>query len=172
MILISGQMVTGLHGMLNWTAYTIWLIHIFPRGLLDGSSGKEPTANAGDVRDMGLIPGLGRSPEEGMATHSNILAWRIPWTEEPGRLHSIASQRVRHNWSDWAPTHPYFSQHTSVLRRLSVDSRGRFQGPFLPSLLPIPKKGSCTLPNPRLFYKNKLSRGFRILIPLVGWCLI
>ena len=90
-------MVTGLHGMLNSTAYTIWLIHIFPRGLPDGSSGKEPTTNAGDVRDMDLIPGLGRSPEEGMATHSNILAWRIPWTEEPGRLHSIASQRVRHN---------------------------------------------------------------------------
>ena len=37
-----------------------------------------PPANAGDVRDMGSIPGLGRSPEGGMATHSSILAWRIP----------------------------------------------------------------------------------------------
>ena len=37
-------------------------------------------------------------PLEGsMATHSSILAWRIPWTEEPGRLQSIGSQRVRHN---------------------------------------------------------------------------
>ena len=35
--------------------------------------------------------------EEGMATHSSILAWRIPWTEEPGRLQSIGSQRVRHD---------------------------------------------------------------------------
>ena len=35
--------------------------------------------------------------EEGMATNSNILAWRIPWTEEPGRLQSIGSQRVRHD---------------------------------------------------------------------------
>ena len=35
--------------------------------------------------------------EKGMATHSSILAWRIPWTEEPGRLHSLGSQRVRHN---------------------------------------------------------------------------
>ena len=41
---------------------------------------KNPPATAGDVRDMGLIL------EEGMATHSSILAWRIPWTEEPGRL--------------------------------------------------------------------------------------
>ena len=35
--------------------------------------------------------------EEGMATHSNILAWRISWTEEPGRLQSMGSQRVRHD---------------------------------------------------------------------------
>ena len=34
--------------------------------------------------------------EEGMATHSRVLAWRIPWTEEPGRLQSMGSQRVRH----------------------------------------------------------------------------
>ena len=36
--------------------------------------------------------------EKEMATHSNILAWRIPWTEEPGRLQSTGSQRVRHDW--------------------------------------------------------------------------
>ena len=35
--------------------------------------------------------------EKGMATHSSILAWRIPWTEEPGELQSTGSQRVRHN---------------------------------------------------------------------------
>ena len=35
--------------------------------------------------------------EKGMATHSNILAWRIPWTEDPGGLQSMGSQRVRHN---------------------------------------------------------------------------
>ena len=37
------------------------------------------------------------SPEEEMATHSSILAWRMPWTEEPGRLQSMGSQRVRHD---------------------------------------------------------------------------
>ena len=37
------------------------------------------------------------SLEKGMAPHSSILAWRIPWTEEPGRLQSMGSQRVRHN---------------------------------------------------------------------------
>ena len=45
---------------------------------------KNLPVNAGDVRDVGLISGWGKSPgEEGMATHSNILAWRIPLTEEP-----------------------------------------------------------------------------------------
>ena len=43
--------------------------------------------------DPGLIPGLGRLLEKGMATHSSILPWRIPWTEEPGRLQSIGLQR-------------------------------------------------------------------------------
>ena len=51
--------------------------------------------NTGDTRDMGLIPGSGRFPEGGPATHSSILAWRIPWTEEPGRLQSIRLHRVQ-----------------------------------------------------------------------------
>ena len=47
--------------------------------------------------DAYSIPGSGRSPEEGIATRFSILAWRIPRTEEPGRLQSIGSQRVGHN---------------------------------------------------------------------------
>ena len=49
------------------------------------SDGKESACNVGD---LGLIPWLGRSPGEGNTAHSSILAWRIPWTEEPGRLHT------------------------------------------------------------------------------------
>ena len=45
---------------------------------------KNPPANAGDAGDTSSIPGLGRSLEKEMATHSSILAWRILWTEEPG----------------------------------------------------------------------------------------
>jgi len=59
-----------------------------------GSVVKNSPANAGD---RGLIPGSGRSPEDRMATHSSVLAWRIPWTEEPGGLQSMGSQRVGHN---------------------------------------------------------------------------
>ena len=44
-----------------------------------------------------MIPVLGRLLEKGMASHSSILAWRIPWTEKPGRLQSMGLQRVGHN---------------------------------------------------------------------------
>ena len=58
---------------------------------------KNPPAKVGDLREMGSIPGSGRSLEEGMATHSRILARRIPWTEEPGRLQFMGLQRVRYD---------------------------------------------------------------------------
>ena len=66
-------------------------------GFPGGSMGKEPACNAGDTTDTGSIPGLGRSPGGGHTTHSSILAWRIPWTEEPDRLQFIGSQRVGHD---------------------------------------------------------------------------
>ena len=66
---------------------------------------KNPPANAGEIRDEGSIPGSGRSPEEGMATHSSIFAWRIPWTEEPGRQQSIGSQKVGYDESYLACMH-------------------------------------------------------------------
>ena len=59
-----------------------------------GSDGKESACNAGDP---GSIPDLERSPGEGNGTHSSVLAWRIPWTEEPGGLQFMGSQRVGHD---------------------------------------------------------------------------
>ena len=119
------------HSFENQDCYQVNLIS-FP----GDSDGK---ASAYNARDLGSIPGSGRSPGEGngnplqyswaslvaqrlkhlpamreswvrslgwedplekeMATHSSILAWRIPWTEEPGGLQSTGSQKVRHNWA-------------------------------------------------------------------------
>ena len=69
---------------------------------------KESSCNAGDA---GLIPGLGRSPEKEMATHSSILAWEIPWTEElagysPWGLKEsdMISDQARTHTSDWRLT--------------------------------------------------------------------
>ena len=55
---------------------------------------KNPPVSAGDIRDSGSIPGSEDPLEEGKATHASILAWRIPWTEEPDGLQSIGSKRV------------------------------------------------------------------------------
>ena len=83
------------------SAQTIELFQDFPfntlmevSGFPGGASGKE-TADTRAVRDAGSIPGLGRSPEEDMATHSSILAWRIPRTVEPGRLQSMVLTRLK-----------------------------------------------------------------------------
>ena len=57
--------------------------------------GKNLPASAGDIRDRVRSLHQEDTLQEEMATHASILAWRIPWTEEPGRLQSMGSQRVR-----------------------------------------------------------------------------
>ena len=78
---------------------------------------------------------VGRSSEKAMAPHSSTLTWKIPWTEEPGRLQSMGSQRVRHDWATslslftfmhwrrkWQPT-PGFLPGESQGRRSLVGCR-------------------------------------------------
>ena len=61
--------------------------------------------------------------EEEMATSSSILAWRVPWTEEPRGLHSMGLQRVGHNWSDFAcKTYVWASHMALVVRNLRVNA--------------------------------------------------
>ena len=64
------------------------------QGFPGGASGKEPTCQCKRPKSQGYIPGSGRPPGGGwgMAIHSSILAWRIPWTEVPGGLQSIGLQ--------------------------------------------------------------------------------
>ena len=64
-------------------------------GFPGGSDGKESACNTGELGSIhGKIP-LGK----GVAAHSSVLAWTIPWTEEPGGLQSMGSQRVGHSWA-------------------------------------------------------------------------
>ena len=70
--------------------FKIFLSYFGPHRALDG---KESSCHVGD---LGVIPGSEISPRE-ENVYSSILAWRIPWTKEPGRLQSMRSQRVRHN---------------------------------------------------------------------------
>ena len=76
-------------------------------GFPGGSVVKNLPASAGNA---GLIPGLGKSLEEGMATYSSILPWEIPQAEEHDWLQPMELQRVRHDWAA--------EPHTSVLHML------------------------------------------------------
>ena len=112
-----------------WVEYTFleWasgqLVTACPRH----SGSKESSCNAGDV---GSIPKSGRSMEKGMTTHSSVLAWRIPWTAEPGGLQSMGSQRVRHDWV----TNTLCLKDSSEGR---ADNRAvQARGVYLSSLLP------------------------------------
>ena len=64
---------------------------------------KNLPASVGDIRDAGSVLGLGRFLEKEVTIHSSILAWKTSWTEEPGGLQSMGSQRVRHSCA----THTY-----------------------------------------------------------------
>ena len=67
------------------------------------------------VQTMGWEDSL----EEVMATHSSILAWRIPWTEEPGGLQSMGSQRVEHTWV----TNTFFQAHLLEINDIIQDGK-------------------------------------------------
>ena len=65
------------------------------QGFLSGLVVKTPPSMQGDAEDVSSIPGSGRSPEEEMATHSSILAWEIPWTEDLAGYSPWGHGRVR-----------------------------------------------------------------------------
>ena len=79
-------------------AYICTHIYVYYMGVPGGSDGSLPATQEAWVWSLGQED----TPEKGMATHSIILTWRIPWTEEPAGLWSVGSQRVGHNWSDLA----------------------------------------------------------------------
>ena len=81
-----------------------------------------------------------------MATHSSILAWRIPWTEDPGGLQSMRSQRVTHGWGDLACTHVV----VSIVQVRKLAQRGA-----IVSVLPGRDKGSWVL-NPGLLDRDQV----------------
>ena len=71
-----------------------------------------------NARDPGSIPGLGRSPGEGTATHSSIFAWRIPWTEELGHKESDTTERLTHTHTSFkrdVSSHPGFFEYMSAM---------------------------------------------------------
>ena len=86
--------------LMSYRALFIILVFCLSTLLMGFPGGSEVKASACKVGDPSSVPGWGRSPGEGMATHSSILAWETPWTEEPGKLQSMGSQKSCTRFSD------------------------------------------------------------------------
>ena len=126
----SAAMNTGMHVSFGITVFLLvydpgvgLLSHMVVLGFPGGTNGKEPACQFRPQgrKESDMTEWLNWTEEtqvwslswedpleEGMATHSSILAWRIPWAEELGRLQSMGSHKVRHGWSDWAYTHTWW----------------------------------------------------------------
>ena len=100
-----------------------WLSHTH----LSGSVVKESICNVEDEGHTGLIPGQEDPLKEEMVTHSNILAWKIPWTEEPGSLQSMGLQRVRYDWA---------TKHTHIFNSIISQTAPSKMSKILESILP------------------------------------
>ena len=111
-LVVKFLVLMGRHAAhMHHSMFTLFSEDLIPNlGFPGGSEGKAPACNAGD---LGSIPGSGRSPEKEMETHSSTLAWKIPWTEKPGRLQSMGSQRVRHDRVTSSPLLPRGNKRSS-----------------------------------------------------------
>ena len=120
---------------------------------------KNPPPSAGDLRDVGSIPGSGSPLEEEVATQSNFLAWRIPRTEEPGGLWSIRLKRVKRDWSDllqaWVSVAVWAS-------RGSVFSYGRAQA------LGRPGPSSCSTRAQKLWLRGPKAQAEQLQCKALG----
>ena len=123
-------------------------------GLPGGISGKEPTCQCrrGGIREAGLIPGPGRAPRGGNGNPSpHQYSWNISWTEEPGRLQSIVSQRIRHDWSEWMKC-----MQNALMGRIVVSA--------LPLLVVDNSTYLTIIPIYLLLYEKKISLPYQICL--------
>ena len=133
--LISCQLVSN-------SFATPWTVHKgVPSDLV-----KHPPTHAGDRRDRDLIPASGRSPGGEMATHSSVLAWKIPWTEELGGLQSTLSLLFSCQFVSTSFAGPWTAAHQAPLSK-------RFPRQEYWSGLPFPSPGHFL--NPGIEPKSK-----------------
>ena len=99
-LLIFGSFLNGLFFLsLSFKSFVYMCVYIYIHTHIFSSGSAIKNLPAMQELQETQVLSLGQEDplEEGMATHSSILAWRIPWTEDPGRLQSMGSKRVRHN---------------------------------------------------------------------------
>ena len=119
-------------------------------------------------------------PGEGIATHSSILAWKIPWTEEPGRLQSMGLQRVGNDWATWLYFHKPSTkrkQQKPNLAHLKTDGWMATDLAVMRKLKPQSaagkdKKQPGCASECDLFWRHGPYRGNRVKMRSLGWALI
>ena len=93
----------------DWVTKLKWW-HLSPTmGLPGGASGKEPVYQFKRYKRYKFDPWVGKIPWRRAQQSTPYSCWRIPWTDDSGRLQSIESQRVKHDWSDLDPHHTIYS---------------------------------------------------------------
>ena len=112
---IEKRHISCFSSLLHHTQVLKNMLECVRKGFPSGAMVKNPPANAGDSRDMGSIPGWGRSPGKGSGNPFQILAWKIPWTEESGELQSLGSQ---------SQTWPSLSTHAGCVSSTSLVQEG------------------------------------------------
>ena len=141
------------------------LVHNIGQLIPGGSDGKASVYNAGD---LGLIPGLGSSLEKEMATHSGVLAWRIPGMGEPGGLPSMGSHRVRHDWSDLAAAAAAAAHASKVMLKILQATLQQYVNCELPNVQAGFRKGRGTRYQiANISWSIEKARGFQKNLPLL-----
>ena len=95
--------------------------------LLDFSGGSQSKVSVYNARDLGSISGLGRSPREGNGNPPQYSAWKIPWTEKHGKLQSMGSQRVGHDWVTLLSLFTYCREWRGTKELLDESERGEWK---------------------------------------------
>ena len=117
----------------GYSSFGAWHRSLLILGFPGGTSGKEPACQCWRHKRCRFHPWIRKIPlEEEMATHSNILAWRIPGTEEPGGLQFMGLQRVEYDWSDSMPSLLFVARTWIFLFALASPSYWQHQVPYLP----------------------------------------
>ena len=94
--------------------------HTLEKGFPGGTSGREPTCQCRRCKIWVQSLGWNDPLEKGMATYSNILAWKIPWTGKPSGLQSMGLQRIEHNWTTGSSKKQESFRKTSISALLTM----------------------------------------------------
>ena len=125
-------------GVMTWTCFFFLVLLFNSLVFPDGSVVKNAPASAADKGDVGSIPGSGRSWEEERATHSSILAWKIPWQRSLASCSPVAKSRTWLSSWEHSTYYIYIPQYHSIRSRINKNRRLRLLASLIAQLVKNP----------------------------------